>query len=1019
MQASSARQVLVLGLLTLSASCAAAPLRASCRTAIELFEHSEAVSETADFSAAAGEFERAAAKLDSCGDRFAAWLAFWQLGRIRQIQGLRDAAVAAQRDALRELSQIPPSSLPRASAALPAFAAILDLGSAATVDSKVLRVAELKSRAAIVMALVTARRDVEAEAELPRLVAVAGSLESAFAVEATFAIARLRLLQGRDDQARSLLRRVLDEPVIPRTWEQLAFDNLMGLEIERGRQDAALAWSDRALALARRRQEPGDEARQLLVRSLILDRTDGAAAEAILAEAEALALRDRNAGLQGSIENRLGMLALRARQPEKAAAHFQAAISLLHAARMAEEEARAWIQLAYIYLEVDRETGVEAVEKAKDINRRLGSPLIAATIEAVETVLRLETGAGDVSAIKEKLLAVLSQPEMFHLDDPDRIAALFDELSQVTAHSTAAPEHSGAPFSEPRGTAWAGMQRLLRGVLDGQRGDFVTARQEWLGGLAEEPSPQAAVVLSAFIGMSYEHDGSDAEAIRYLVQAAETLEHSVEDLRLEEFLAGRLGRSGEIVYSHLVDLLARNGRVEEAFDYSERARARAFLLGLGNERIEAAPGTDPALAREAESLKLGLHDLERRAIEASPELPDETAAELERTRKNYRALLLRLKVADPAREGRRRIEPQRLEDIRAALGPDTTLVSYFVTSSRLHAWTLDRASVHHIALPIRPADLEQATCWTAQLAHEARGALPLTPRCTGQGASAGWLYAMLIASLPREGLHRQLLIVPHGPLHAVPFAALRNSRSGRFLIEDHVLSYLPSASALPFLRAEETPVEGRAVVLGAPDILDPKLGALPGARQEAIAVGRLLGTHPWLGAEATESRVFALAGTVDLLHLAAHGIYEPRNPSFSRIALSPTDGADGNLEVHEIVGRLDLSGVNLVVLSACDTARGEISRGDEITSLTRAFLLAGSPGVVSTLWRIDDDAATLLMTDLYQRLLCGASVAEALRDAQLQLRRNPRYEDPRFWGAFALSGDPQGRWGKSGSSAEP
>jgi len=145
------------------------------------------------------------------------------------------------------------------------------------------------------------------------------------------------------------------------------------------------------------------------------------------------------------------------------------------------------------------------------------------------------------------------------------------------------------------------------------------------------------------------------------------------------------------------------------------------------------------------------------------------------------------------------------------------------------------------------------------------------------------------------------------------------------------------------------------------------------------------------------------------VHIAAHGFYEADTPLFSRLALAEGDGSDGNLEVHEILSDVDLRGVNLVVLSACQTALGKVSAGDEIVGLTRALLYAGTPGVISTLWEIDDEAAATLMNHFYDRLLHGGSAADALRFAQLQLLHGD-YPDPRQWAAFTLNGDPQGRW---------
>jgi CHAT domain-containing protein len=352
--------------------------------------------------------------------------------------------------------------------------------------------------------------------------------------------------------------------------------------------------------------------------------------------------------------------------------------------------------------------------------------------------------------------------------------------------------------------------------------------------------------------------------------------------------------------------------------------------------------------------------------------------------------------------------------VQRDLPEDATLISYYVTEARVHAWVIDRNDLHHAALPVSAVDLERALCWAEQTGRSrsgdlARGVTLPSPLCEGGTATAEELYAKLIAPLRRHIRHPKLLLIPHGALHSLPFAALRDPQAG-YLVEHHTLTLLPGASVLRLLRAWETPVDGGVLVFGDPASSRPDLSNLAAAETEAELVAEAFATHPLLGDEATESRLSRLNGEVDLVYIAAHGIYEPATPLFSRIALAPDEHHDGNLEVHEILGGLDLAGVNLVVLSACQTAAGERSRGDEIIGLTRAFLDAGSPGVISTLWQIDDTASAVLMEDFYRHLREGAPVAEALRRAQLNLLAHPLYSEPYYWAAFTLTGDPQGRW---------
>jgi CHAT domain-containing protein len=267
---------------------------------------------------------------------------------------------------------------------------------------------------------------------------------------------------------------------------------------------------------------------------------------------------------------------------------------------------------------------------------------------------------------------------------------------------------------------------------------------------------------------------------------------------------------------------------------------------------------------------------------------------------------------------------------------------------------------------------------------------------------------MLIAPLRAKIRHQRLVIVPHRELHYVPFAALHDAERGRYLIEDYTIVYAPSATAWRFLRRHEPPVSSRALVLGDPA---GSMGALKGAAQEAKMVAGRLGTTPLLGADACERLIHDLDPKVDLLHIAAHAVYDGANPLFSFIALAAEgEEHDGILEAQEILADVDLTGVSLVVVSACSTAAGKPSAGDEIVGLTRALLYAGTPAVLSTLWEIDDVASTALMDAFYECFVSGVPAADALREAQLSMLRNKVFQSPRFWAAFSLHGDPQGTW---------
>ena len=164
----------------------------------------------------------------------------------------------------------------------------------------------------------------------------------------------------------------------------------------------------------------------------------------------------------------------------------------------------------------------------------------------------------------------------------------------------------------------------------------------------------------------------------------------------------------------------------------------------------------------------------------------------------------------------------------------------------------------------------------------------------------------------------------------------------------------------------------------------------------------LLDAPVYTDTEASEARLQTSVSGAGVVHLAAHGSFNLDAPLYSAIRLAPGGDYDGRLEVHEVYG-LELCAADLVVLSACETQLGELSAGDELVGLTRAFFFAGTPSVVASLWSVDDESTSLLMERFYAHLKGGMGKAQALRQAQLDVRE--KYPNPYYWSAFVLSGD--------------
>lgn len=325
------------------------------------------------------------------------------------------------------------------------------------------------------------------------------------------------------------------------------------------------------------------------------------------------------------------------------------------------------------------------------------------------------------------------------------------------------------------------------------------------------------------------------------------------------------------------------------------------------------------------------------------------------------------------------------------------MLEYFVTKKRTLAFIISCHSFQTATLNVTQEDL------TKKIEAFRRFASLKNP----YPKSLQQLYNWLIAPLKPLLNTSKLAIVPHSVLHYLPFTALTDGK--RYLSDDYTITTLPSASILRFLPQKRKPSTGTdthrempLLALGNPTTTEP-LPTLHFAEQEVNAIASLYNTQPLIGAAATESTVFSQASNAEILHLAVHGEFNKHNPLFSTLYLAPDTQHDGRLEVHDIY-TLDLTqATNLVVLSACQTQLGELSKGDEVVGLNRAFLYAGTPSVIATLWSVNDKVTGLLMQRFYTHLRSGMTTAQALHTAQMEVR--VEYPHPYYWAAFVLTGD--------------
>jgi len=496
----------------------------------------------------------------------------------------------------------------------------------------------------------------------------------------------------------------------------------------------------------------------------------------------------------------------------------------------------------------------------------------------------------------------------------------------------------------------------------------------------------------AGIGRSLLSQGHHAEALAAF-QLSLKLVEDVRDQLQEAGLRGGYLEDKQGIYHGAVQSALALGKLDEAFGFGERARARAFLDLLGNQTA-LSKGRTRALVEEELRLRARLSETRVLAQDTLEEGdPAQTRQQAEASERAYREFLERVRKENLEQASLMTVEPVTLQEVQGLLPEGTTLLEYLVTQTETVLWVIDRSRVEVVRLPLpRRALVSQVREFRRVIGRQA----PIEQ----VQRQAGTLYESLLAAARPHVRGNRLLIVPNDVLHYLPFGALR-SPEGRWLVEDYTLATLPSASVLKYLTGKGEGASERVLALGNPD-LGPAL-ALRYAEREARAVGEhYSGATVLVRQAATEAKVKALSGNMGLLHFATHGELNAQDPLASALLLVPEGTEDGRLEVRELFG-LDLK-ARLVVLSACETGLGKLSRGDELVGLQRAFLYAGTPAVVTTLWKVDDRASFVLMREFYDQLKTQGP-AEALRQAQTTTMKG--FPHPFAWAAFGLTGAPR------------
>ena len=568
--------------------------------------------------------------------------------------------------------------------------------------------------------------------------------------------------------------------------------------------------------------------------------------------------------------------------------------------------------------------------------------------------------------------------------------------------------------------------------------DYRVAEDEFLRSLKREERtglPKYLIPDYIGLGLCYEGQRDYRKAREYFGKAIDLIEKQWASLSLsarQNFLAGKVGAgfSRLEAFDGMVRVILKEkkeGYAKDALLYAERVKSRTFLEMLATRGARGKGKEDSSILdkdrrfqQEILTLKKRVSVLEGLAARAPEGDKKRVEDELEKVASMYESFIKEVKLKDAELASLISVEAMPVKKVQSLLDPDTSLLEYYSTQDTTYAWLVgrDEVKVYEIALAKKDLEKKANDLLLPNISNKSRRPEPAITLVVGEEHEketserqrkknrkrfhkvATDFYRLLMAPIERDIKTDRLIIVPHGVLHKVPFAALTDG--SKYLCDKYAMSVLPASSVIEYIVKKRKPDQKRFLAFANPVTDYVPLGF---SELEVKEISRLFAKKEIYAREkATEAMARSKASGFDVIHFACHGEFNDRQPLQSGLLLAKDEDNDGYLQVHEIFG-LDLKNANLVTLSACETALGKIQGGDDLVGLSRGFIYAGTPSILATLWEVDDRSTALFMESFYKNWQQGMSKPEALRQAQIALKSMPAYKHPYYWAPFVMIGD--------------
>jgi CHAT domain-containing protein len=598
---------------------------------------------------------------------------------------------------------------------------------------------------------------------------------------------------------------------------------------------------------------------------------------------------------------------------------------------------------------------------------------------------------------------------MTHINDPHGRSLTLFHLARIhhKAGQTAQAERrleDSLPLARSTGDRTLESDILtLRGIIAAEKGEDAKGLKDLEKAieLKREVFDRYGLLQSLYWqGSLLEKSGSVEQAVSSLREAATILDEVRQASADIEGSGESLLQSHARIYENLTRLYLQMDQKEEALETLNRSRG-AELNRVFQDKASSLRPEDKSLLERAAVLRSEKNALENSLKEqlSSPEdsrdeeRVEETRQEREKRLREYREFLRSLFLDHPELAGLISVHPKQLRLKQKGLEPDEAILEYLCGEDQLYIFlvTVDELEVRVVDLP------------RAELKERIQALLKAVRLSAGNGQTdavtqqSHELYVLLLQPLSSHLTQVKTLgILPNGPLHYLPFQMLVTDREGpRFLVDEMACLNMCEESFLA--PPDKSAGVSKLLLLGNPD------GTLGSAEKEVQSIAELFpGSQVYVGSQAGKDKLYPVSQDYQGLHIATHGVFDFKDAALSYLRLAPAKSEqESRLTVGEIWG-MDLNGFELVTLSACLTGIGEENPGDDLISLENAFLYAGARSVIASLWAVDDAATNTLMKQFYTRLRDGKEQTEALREAQLEVKKLE--PSPFYWAPFILVG---------------